>query len=220
MTLTLITLMLSTGVLFASGWWRGIRRELPVTAAAGLGLAACAWWLAQPDLDLLSAGPAAWRGWRPVLQPFSLPVGGGQLVMPVADSVPALAAWIGLIAVAYWLTGRGQRKDRRSPPARRARLAGALLATANGFAVWWMALPAMTELTPPAPEALPSLGRAVDMMRTVPGTAWQTAALPGRLAENWINIATPAAIALAVYLMSRKSRPRRRKPEPEVVIRT
>ena len=220
MTLTFIALMLSAGILFASGWWRGIRRELPVTAAGGLGLAAGTWWLAQPGLDSLFAGPAAWRGWKPVLQPFSLPVSGDQLVSPVADSAPALATWIGLIGVTYWLTGRGHRKGRRPQPVRRERLAGALLATANGFAVWWMALPAMTALAPPAPGALPSLGRVVDMMRTVPDDAWQTATLPGRLAENWINIATPAAIALAVYLMSRKSRPRRRRPEPEVVIRT
>ena len=220
MTVTLATLIVSTCVLFVSGWWRGARRELPVTVVGLLGLVIGAWWLAQPGLERLSLDPAAMRGWRPVLQPFSLPVAGNEFVAKVANSVPALTIWIVLVGTVYWVTGRRHRKGRRSQPGRPERLAGALLATANGFAVWWLVLPAVAELTPPVPDIRPSLTGVVNIVRTAPDGVWRTAALPGRLAENWINIATPAVIAVAVYLMSRKSRPRQRQVEPEVVIRT
>ena len=220
MTVTLATLIVSTCVLFASGWWRGARRELPVTVVGLLGLVIGTWWLAQPGLDSLSLDPAAMRGWRPVLLPFSLPVAGDELVAMVANSVPALAIWTALVGTAYWVTGRWHRKGRRLRPGRQERLAGALLATANGFGVWWLVLPAVAELTPPVPDVWPSLTDVVDIVRTAPDGVRRTAALPGRLAENWINIATPALIAVAVYLMSRKSRPRQRQAEPEVGIRT
>ena len=220
MTVTLATLIVSAGVLFASGWWRGARRELPVTGVGLLGLTMCAWWLAQPGLDGLSPDPAAVRDWRPVLQPFSLPAGGDELVAPVANSTSALAIWTAMMGTTYWITGRRRRKGRQSRPGRQERLAGALLATANGFGIWWLVLPAMAELTPPTPDAWPSLTGVVDIVRGVPDDVRRTSFLPGRLAENWINIATPAAIAVVVYLMSRKSRPRRRQAEPEVVIRT
>ncbi len=220
MTVTLATLIVSTCVLFASGWWRGARRELPVTVVGLLGLALGIWWLAQPGLDGLSLKPAALRDWRPVLQPFSLPVAGSELVATVANSAPALAIWTVLVGTAYWVTGRRHRKGRRSQPGRQERLAGALLATANGFGVWWLVLPAVAELTPAVPDAWPSWAGIVAIVRTAPDSVRYTAALPNRLTENWINIATPAAIAVAVYLMSRKSRPRARRAEPEVVIRT
>ncbi len=220
MTVTLATLIVSTCVLFASGWWRGARRELPVTVVGLLGLVIGTWWLAQPGLEGLSLDPTVMRDWRPVLQPFSLPIAGDEFVATVANSVPALAIWTALVGTAYWVTGRWHRKGRRSQPGRQERLAGALLATANGFAVWWLVLPAVAELTPPDKDGWPSLSGVVDIVRTAPDDVWRTAALPGRLAENWINIATPAAIAVAVYLMSRKSRPRSRPAEPEVVIRT
>jgi hypothetical protein len=220
MTLTLATLIVSTCVLFASGWWRGARRELPVTVVGLLGLVIGTWWLAQPGLENLSLDPVAIRGWRPVLQPFSQPVTGDELVALVANSVPALAIWTVLIGTAYWVTGRRHRKGRRSQPGSQERLAGALLATANGLGVWWLVLPAVAELTPPVPDVWPSLTGVADIVRTAPDGVWRTAALPGRLTENWINIATPAVIAVAVYLMSRKSRPRQRQTEPEVVIRT
>lgn len=220
MTVTLATLIVSACILFASGWWRGARRELPVTVVGLLGLAICTWWLVQPGLERLSLDPVILRGWRPVLQPFSLPIDGDDLIAPVADSVPALAIWTALIGTTYWVTGRRHRKGRRSQPGRQERLAGALLATANGFGIWWLVLPAVAELTPPAPDVWPSLTGIIDIVRTVPDDVRRTTVLPGRLAENWINIATPAVIAVAVYLMSRRSRPRQRQPEPEVVIRT
>jgi len=108
------------------------------------------------------------RGWRPVLLPFSLPVAGDNLVAMVANSVPALAIWTALVGTAYWVTGRWHRKGRRLRPGRQERLAGALLATANGFGVWWLVLPAVAELTPPVPDVWPSLTDVVDIVRTAP----------------------------------------------------
>lgn len=220
MTVTLATLIVSTCVLFASGWWRGARRELPVTVVGLLGLVLGAWWLAQPSLEGLSLNSTAMRGWKPILQPFSLPLTGAELVAPVANSVPALTIWTTLVGTAHWVTGRWHRKGRRAQAGRQERLAGALLATANGLGVWWLVLPAVAELSLPVPDVWPSLTGVADIVRTAPDGVRHTAALPGRLAENWINIATPAVIAVAVYLVSRNSRPRARQAEPEVVIRT